>query len=638
MTGLVLSIPMSRRLTIASVALSMVGIGFAAESSTNLVKKPAGGKSADQASVIDDPLDFRFVSEGESMPIEPIGGGSAQMQVQFTRGRSAVDTEDPSKVVVYPYPFIWVVDNPRPIPDLPQFVRRVRQREGKILVDIVFSRWSRQFQEACKQHWIMNNREFLVGERKTRGIEGLEVVVKRPPLISLFMAIQEKSTGLTLAHAQQNTLRGPDELTYTFVFEPGQFEAFLRAQRDEDIVFQPIWRARMKNFTLGVLRVDAKINLKMTVEQKLASEGLKIDGPIDQITYDKITRDIAADMKSSIAVDHEEVLPLLNANLLLMEGILKPDGWMTWDDFSKARGPEADRVLAAHLEPHGLTLLKSSTNSDETTTTTGHETTKRDGGGLGFSLPFFGWSHSGDEQNRDINLVSKSTGIEFREGSQANTVAPHRIRSYRLSDGTEERSMHQTLVVQIGGENGTHFFKDDVVPPTINSEMVAASLSEAVSKAGNLSDLYKKRAEKFTLLNEKHEALRKSNLEMLSKMKTAQESLGKAREQFTRFVGHKYNAGRSHGMYEWLLHQRALWNMEPKDGGSWKHTMDGYESFEAQAKINESEASTQSKLVDESHTDINRQLETSTSLQKEIESIQSDITKLNEQIIAAARR
>ncbi len=416
-----------------------------------------GGQSA-KALVVDEPLDFVFVSEGEPMKIQPNGGGPALMQVQFTRGRSAVDTEEPSKIVVYAHPFLWLTKNPSPVPGFPEFVRRVRPRDGKIHVEIVFGRWSNLFEVACTAHWMRRNANLLAAERKTRGIEGLEVVVKRPPVIELFIALQDRLTGLTLAHAQQNILRGSDELTYLFTFEPAAYDAFLRAEREGDLVIQPIWRARMREFKLGAMRVDATINLKQTVEEKLASEGLQVDGPIDQLTFDKITREILSEMKTTIATDHPDVLPLLKTNLLLMEGVLKSDGWMTLDDVRKARGPDADQILAEHLAPHGLTLLKDKITHEDKTTTTGNQRTTRGGRGFGLSLPYFGLSRLSDKESRDINLITKVTGVEFQEGETKNTFAPHRIKRYRTAEGKDDRGMHQTFVIQVGGQNGFHYY------------------------------------------------------------------------------------------------------------------------------------------------------------------------------------
>jgi hypothetical protein len=614
------------------------GPGNSAVPTADSIRPAAIGGLTAKGVVIDDPLDFVFVSEGESLDIRPKGGGSSLMQVQFTRGRSAVDTEDPSKIVVYPYPFLWLTENPVALAGVARFVRRVRQRDGKIYVEIVFGRWSKEFEDTCKAHWMRRNADLLAHERKLRGIDGLEVVVKRPPVIELFIALQDSATGLTLAYAQQNALRGPDELTYSFTFEPVAYDAFLRAEREGDLLIQPIWRARVREWKLGVLQMDAAINLKKEVEGKLESEGLKVDGPVDQLTYDKLTSEILADMKTTIAADHYDLLVLLKSNLLLMEGVLKPDGWMTWDEFRQARGPEADLSLAKLVEPHGLTLLKNKVTREDQTTTTGHETTKKDGGGLGGSMPFFGWSHSGDKQTRDINLVTKATGVEFQEGETKNSFTPHRIKRYRMAEGKEDRGVHQTHVIQIGGQWGVHYFRDSAVRPTLTADVVKMSLSETFDGAKVLRDLLAEKAQVLQQLEAKHTSIKQVHEELLRKNKIEGRNQADLAEQYEKFATIKFDSGRSHGMYEWLLHERKVWGMEPRDGACWGATLDGHKAAEAQAKTCHDELAALVSTMGTANQDSTSSLEALVKLGKEIDALEIRVAALDKQILAAAKQ
>ena len=554
----------SRRV-IFSLATGAMILPFRAEGSDTT--KPAVNPFPPKAVVKDSDPELVFVRAEIPLKIRKDGIGPVKLTVDFTKGRSAVDTEDPTKIVVYPFPILWTIPNPKPIPAMPKLVWEVYSRGGKIYATIRFGRWSDTFEEACKQHWITKNREFLDRERQTRNMPGLEVVVKRPPVIELFVAIQDRVTGLTLAHNQQHVLRGPDELDFTFEFEPDQFEAFLAASRDGKVAFQPIWRATTRNIGLGVQRVSAKVEIRKAIEDKIRSEGLQLDGPIDQMTYAKMSREIQAEISGVIAVDGSEALPLLKPNLLILEGILRPDGWMNWEDFRRARGSEADRVLAEYLAPHQLIKTTTTVKNESESSTKGTETTQRSGGPV-ISYPGFTWNVSDENTNRDIDLVTKASGVEFREGETKNTFLPHKIKVYRLNQVGETLGTNQVFVVQLGGQLGTHYLKDQPISQEINSELVESSLSHTIANATNLTDLLKKRAKIQADLEAETTHIEEKRAEGLASTKMIGSETTNLIKFLSEVAEHRLHEGRYGGMVEWIIHQRAMWCMEPKDGGS----------------------------------------------------------------------
>ncbi len=549
--------------------------------------KPAAGATPPlpRAQVVDDDLGFVFVKEGESMPIREVPGGPALMTVDFTRGRSAVDTEDRSKIVVYPFPIFWATPAPTSLPGLPSTVWSVRQRHGKIYVTMKFGRWSEAFREACKQHWLDSNREFLAAEREVRGVPGLEVIIKRPPVIELFVAVQESTTGLTLAHAQQNVLRGPDVVELSFAFEPAAYEAFLRAHADDDVLYQPIWRARTRDFKLGVRRVDARLNIALQVANQLSSEQRDEGAPIDQITADGIARALSGEIQETIAVDDAEVLPMLESGASLVQlGILQPADWMSWDDFRKAHGVNAQRLIEEHLAPSEEVHANDTVSTTGKSTTEGDEHTERDGGGWGVSLPGFGLSDTDEDVKRRLKFVTDTTGVELREGSTRSVYLPHRVKAYQYSRGAETRQISETKVVAIGGQVGNHYLKDTPVPQRVTADLVARSLGETTSQSSYLADLLVEKRRKLEALDAELSRLEQARTAMKAHSDAIHDHHRKHVEAHAAAERGVYDSAASEGMRAWICHAKNIWKWDCPDRNELAYRTNERDAHLAKAK------------------------------------------------------
>ena len=367
-----------------------------------------------KAQVIDDAPDFAFVKEGESMPIRALPDTTPVFYVDFTMGRSTVDNVDPSKVVVYPFPFFWLIPNPHPDPGMPDILWKVSPKKGKIYATVKVGWWSDKFKDACKQHWLAANRVFLDHEPRP-AISRVSRLSKRPPVIDLFIAAIDSQTKLVLAFDQQTIRRSGDVIEFVFPFEDRDaFRAFLEAYREGELSLQPIC-ASNKKYVLGMQRVDAGLDIGLQVSNELTSEQREKGAKIDQITADRIARDVSGEIKETVVIDGVEILPMLTStNMLVQMGILQPADWMTWEDFKRAHGENAERMIEEHLGAEEEVQTKGRVEGDNRSKTSGRITVKRDGGGWGFSLPFVGLSRSDEEVKRDLNILTESSGVELQ--------------------------------------------------------------------------------------------------------------------------------------------------------------------------------------------------------------------------------
>jgi len=393
----------------------------------------------------------------------------------------------------------------------------------------------------------------------------------------------------------------------------------------------------------------------MEVANQLSSEQREQGAPIDQITADKIARDVSGEIKETIVGDAAELLPLLTSSASLVQmGILQPADWMSCDDFKKAHGANAERMIEEHLAPNEEIKVNDKTTNDGKSTTTGDETTKREGGGFGFSLPFIGKSSNDEDVKRHLNFVADTTGVDLREGTTKGVYLPHRITAYKYAKGSESPQVSQTKVVAIGGEAGKHYLKDTPISQRITAELVARSLGDTSRESTYLGDLLQDRKRLEDKLRNtfeqvaKLESVRASNTKLMSEL---HQDVHKAHVDYRQL----FNLDRTFdGLYQaWMCLKAFSWAQNRNWDHQWQEYIGAAEKHpiyagntrgeirasavrmytELDQKILEKNGQFQQSLAAVESIDVELR-----KAADEVVDLRKQITRADERILAAARR
>jgi len=450
------------------------------------------------------------VDSDEGFVFMPIGGVSMEIRtdptqlsrhtVSFTEGVSAADKKNPDRIVFYPYPLIRLVPNPNSLPGQPNVVWKAVSYESKVKTTMRFRRFSEKDRRAGEATIERYHRTYLDQERQRRERPELKPTVNKAPIIDLFIAIKNGLNGLTLACARQNVRSAGDEIDMDFIFDPEAYKQFLEAWKLKEIKFKPVYRASGKVFEQGVRRTQASVDVGLIVSQELSSEQLLGTMPIFQGDADRISRRVAVAVNEEGNLDGLAVLNLIKSDNLLLASVFEPATWMSLEDFQKTFGPEAQQILALYLEPYEITRFEDKTDTNLDGKQNGHETTSSSGSGWGFPLPFFGFAKSSEDHTRDLEMIAKLTGVQFRKGRSERTFAPHRIKVYKLAQGYEKKHLEQANTIAIGVKSTNHYLADTEFDQDFTTTLVDAALDAIIEDCAVPKDLRSVKSQKETEL------------------------------------------------------------------------------------------------------------------------------------------
>jgi hypothetical protein len=241
--------------------------------------------------------------------------------------------------------------------------------------------------------------------------------------------------------------------------------------------------------------------------------------------------------------------------------------------------------------------------------------------------------------------------VEFREGETRDSFVPHRIKSYRFNEGDVVQGANQTFVVQLGGQLGIHYLKDQPITQEIDTELVESSLAHTIASAKTLEHLLKKKAEYQVALATELTHIETDRSGMLAHTTSIGSELANLLKSHAEVAEHRLHEGRYGGMYEWLIHQRALWKMEPHDGGVWGDCERKREAEKALARTSNANAEATAKKIGGSLSTLETALAiavepdgldnhkpTIKRCTERVQKLLKEMADLDQQILAAARR
>ena len=169
----------------------------------------------------------------------------------------------------------------------------VYQRDDETVIDIRFRLSSAKLRSACEAQLITDRRDFLEREKIRLKMPALKVEVKKISAWELFMAIQDRATGLTLASDVQHIAQLGDEVPMSFRFKPSALSTFMRVHREGKLQFKPYYKVKADQIITGEKDTQVSYEVGLTVKRLLTNQQREGSYPILQDDVNRIAPDHA---------------------------------------------------------------------------------------------------------------------------------------------------------------------------------------------------------------------------------------------------------------------------------------------------------------------------------------------------------
>jgi hypothetical protein len=451
---------------------------------------PGGNPSSEEAEFTPKPF-------GKPLTIEQDG---SIRTIYLLEGRTGWDQRDPHRVVYYHALELSLVPRRDPIPGFPAWVDAVRHRDDETVIDVRVRLSSPVLRDAARAKLMSDMRDHFDRERERRKVSILRVEVQKVPAWQLFMALQDRLTGLTLGHDSRHIATLGDEAVMSFRLRPESLALLLRYHKEGTLEFKPYYKVRADQIVVGQKRTDVELDLGLKAKQlldhrqftRLKNEDAYTVYPILQDDVNRLERWVATAIKTQVH-GSPEVLTFLHSDTPLLTSVFDPAVTMTYADFRKAFPAYTEEMLASYLKPTLVTLQRAEASEHVSGQQNTRETTRQSGlgGGLGLLVGAvsLGLVGSKESAERDLNTVYNLTGVKFVRAEGEQYYKPAEIKVFKLAEGWEKKKLTQVSSVTLTKGPLRSYLEDSPVPQSYLAGVVEASLDRTLKRHNHIDRL-----------------------------------------------------------------------------------------------------------------------------------------------------
>jgi hypothetical protein len=592
--------------------------------------------------------DFTFKPFGRPLAIE-LGDGN-ERTLYMLEGKTPQDKNDPAHFTYYHDLALALIPREDRLPGFPAWVQNVINRENETVIDVRFRLSSPKLKAAAEAKLLSDMRAFFDKKRQELNVPAIKVEVLPVPAYELRLYIQDRASGLTLASAQENIRNWTKDVTLSFRFNKESLSTFINCEKEGTLQFTPYYKARAEHYVMARKQTTVNYAVGLKVKQlldhrqrsKLKNEDENTILPVLQDHMNKIARQVGAEINSDIVATDPALITFLHSDTMLVASCFDPANTLNFADFRKTYPAYTDEMLAEYLKPYGVTKYQGKTTETVEGKQTTDEKTKQSGGGIGFSLALgplaLGAGGQKESAERVLNTIYNATGIRLVDGGSENFYKPAEVKVYKVAQGYEEKKLAQASSVTVTKGQVQSYMDLSSFPQNYDVATVEKSLDKTLGKNDHVTRLLGKKAELEAALSAELAKVEKGRSDLIGSVGSINAERRKLHDAHVSAQDGKYNAGRSQGMVEWIIHAKKVWGWNCPDGNEINHRSKERDAAQAGADAKNGVVGQTNAAIDKHVTDAGTADATIVASQKEIVRLRGEIDKVTKEILSILER
>ena len=354
------------------------------------------------------------------------------------------------------------------------------------------------------------------------------------------------------------------------------------------------------------------------------------------------SRQITLSIKSRIVATDPSLIAFLHSDTLLVSSCFDPANSMSFADFRRAFPTYTEEMLAEYLKPLLVSKYEGETTEKVEGKQHADEKTSAGGGGLGLSLSLgplsVGLGGSKESAERVLDAIYNATGIRFTKGASEQTYKPAEIKVFKLAQGYEEKKLNQASSVTLSKGTLNSYLEESPFPQTYLAEVVEKSLDKTLERNNHVAQLLVKKRELESALETELTKIENARSDISGSIGSINAERKRLHEAHVAAQDARFNAGRSNGMVEWIIHAKKVWGWNCPDGNEIANRSKDRDAVQAVADAKNAIVAQANAAIDGHVTRAGTDDAAIVASQKEVARLRGEIDNVTKEILSILER